>query len=93
MAAAQQGNERVLDHLLLAENHGAGGPVDALDTLSGRLNAADDGFVGLGECAHDPGLYTLRGLGYEIVSHKNGHNMNSLASVLKWMALCRMIAQ
>jgi hypothetical protein len=31
--------------------------VDALDTFARRLDATDNGVVGLCDCAHDPGLY------------------------------------
>ena len=58
MAAGQDGDERALDHLLLAEDDGRGRFLDALDALAGRFDAADDGLVGLGECAHDLN-YTL----------------------------------
>ena len=50
VAAGQDGDERALDHLLLAEDDRRGGFLDALDALAGRFDAADDGVVGLGEC-------------------------------------------
>ena len=68
MAAAEERDQGVLDHLLLAEDDGACRLVHALDTLAGRLDAGDDGFIGLGECAHDPELYMLRGSFHETVS-------------------------
>ena len=46
----KDGDERALDHLLLAEDHRRGGFLDALDALAGRLDAADDGVVSLCEC-------------------------------------------
>ena len=49
MAAGQQGDERALDHLVLAEDDLRCGLVDALDALACRLDAADDGVVGLCE--------------------------------------------
>ena len=54
-------DERALDHLLLAEDDGGGGLLDALDALAGRFDAADDGVVGLCECAHDLELYAPGG--------------------------------
>ena len=50
VAARQDGDERALDHLLLAEDDRRGGFLDALDALAGRFDATDDGVVGLCEC-------------------------------------------
>ena len=86
VAAAQQGDQRVLDHLLLAEDDGACRLVDALDTLAGRLDTRDDGFIGLGECAHALNYIGSAAWFHETVTANNGHNMNILASVLKTMA-------
>src|SRR5262249_12470412 len=87
------GDQRLLDHLLLAEYDGARRLVDALDTLAGRLDAGDNGFIGLGECAHGPQLYTLPRLNSRSCARNDGHNMDMLASVLKRIAICSMITQ
>ena len=42
VAAGQNGDERALDHLVLAEDDGGGRLVDALHALAGRLDAGDD---------------------------------------------------
>ncbi len=57
MPAGEDGDERALDHLLLAEDDRGGGLVHALDALAGRFDAADNGVVCLCECAHDSELY------------------------------------
>jgi hypothetical protein len=54
VAPCQDGYERALDHLVLAEDDGGGGFLNTLDALAGRLDAAHDGVVGLGECCHEP---------------------------------------
>jgi hypothetical protein len=93
ISSAEQRDQGVLDHLLLAEYDGACSLVHALDTLACRLDAGDNGFVGLGECAHDPELYTLHRWFSRNSVGNDGHNMDRLARVLKTIAICRMITQ
>ena len=76
VAAGQDGYECALDHLVLAEDDGRSGFLHALDTLASRFDAADDGVVGLGECAHGLKLYAALRQMRDCVG-KNGHNMNT----------------
>src|SRR5262249_37178322 len=93
MAAAEQRHQPVLAHLLLPKDDGACGLADALETLSGWLNASEDGFVSVGECAHElRPIYAPRS-SLRNCAGKDDHNMMRMASVLKSMSSCRIIAQ
>ena len=78
MAAGQESYQRALDDLVLAEDDGRCGLVDALNPLASLLDAADNGFVSLCECAHDGKLYAPQ-LGKRTTVGKDGQNMNRYA--------------
>ncbi len=52
MAASQYRDQRALDYDVLAENHGRGFLMSALDALGGGLEAGNDRFFRLNYCAH-----------------------------------------
>ena len=64
----------------------------ALHFFTGRFDAADDGVVGLCECAHE-GNYTLQGLECETPDGKDGHNMNRFGKLMELVSVCRIMAQ
>src|SRR5262249_54421934 len=79
MTAREDGDERALDHRFLAKDDRGGCLHYALDALGGRLDAADDGILGLRERGHDP--QTIRwAVVCESSLPKDGHNMNSPAT-------------
>lgn len=74
MTTRQDRDERLLDHHILAKDHGSGGPVDAGHAFAGRFNARDDIAVGMGECCH--GLYyRMCPVLHKLCCGDVGHNM------------------
>ena len=59
MAAGQQGDERALDDLVLAEDDRGRRLVDALDPLAGRFDARDDVIVAIDQGCHDVNISPL----------------------------------